>query len=175
MKKPELYNKSANLLIDAWMSGKLEHGDCTACAVGNICGGNGAWAVKFSTNASMRSQTPGLFVPSEIDRVIGHGLPLYVSDLHEEEKMTAFAYADKVISDTSYTEKELAKIEWAFEMSIASDYEKLYKTPEGQYIGLCAVLDVLHEIHEVEEAPHRSRLDQVATGKGVDIANLQNA
>lgn len=157
------------------MGGKLKHGNCTACAVGNICGGNPSWSLRFMTNIFAESQRPETIISGIIDRALGRPLPCEVEFLSENEELAVFGYVDKVISDTGYTQKELAKIEWTFEMSIASDYANLSKTPEGQYIGLCAVLDVLHEIHDVKEALHRSRLDQVATGKGVDIINLQTA
>ena len=43
MNRIELYNKTTTTLLNAYKNGTLFHGDCSACAVGNICGGNPSW------------------------------------------------------------------------------------------------------------------------------------
>jgi hypothetical protein len=37
MNREELYYQSVDTLLDAYNSGGLEHGICSACAVGNLC------------------------------------------------------------------------------------------------------------------------------------------
>lgn len=40
MKRPELYQKTVDILVKAYFDDTLQHGNCYACAVGNIIAGN---------------------------------------------------------------------------------------------------------------------------------------
>ena len=153
MKNVKLYQKTVNLLLDAYNDGELEHGSCTACAVGNICkevaeqtgifGGN--WASLFMTRSN-----DGVF------------------------KQSPFTYAnaktirdgEQLVSLAPYSQEELMKIEYAFESSIhysnkGYDYYADEDKKKGQFIGLCAVLDVLKEIHEVKEDAHKESVTKL--------------
>ena len=167
MNRKELYQKTVDLLLDAYNDGKLEHGLCTRCAVGNICGGREDWAYDFATiSKDVQEKTTVLFLRSELD-----------------------ALYEKV----GYSMDELAKIEFAFENSIyntereskiydkrtvnfgyeEADYNYYYwaytnNKKKGQFIGLCAVLDVLKEIHEApikEVTENKIRLEGIAKNK----------
>lgn len=127
MNRPELYQKTVDVLLDAYNSRELKHALCTACAVGNICKeasqitgiSKGAWSVLFATTTSL------------------------VQMEYESESLKESVYAAyKLINATGYTKQELMKIEYAFEKEGYSD---------NQYPGLCRVLDVLKEIHETEQ------------------------
>ncbi len=129
MKNPELYEKTVNLLLDSYTAGKLFHGRCDACALGNILN-TGDWAFDFCTFPDTLGLSQKSFKRDEEDTL----------------------YFNRLYKGSGYSREELMKIEYAFESSIAKDYH-LYrevKTKEGQYLGLCAVLDVLKEIHETE-------------------------
>ncbi len=40
MKNKSLYDKTVSILVDAYMNDTLQHGNCFACAVGNIVAAN---------------------------------------------------------------------------------------------------------------------------------------
>lgn len=158
MNRPELFEKSVNTLLDAYNNRILEHGRCYACAVGNLCSeaaqnlnvSNTIWNNVFMTGSNAHKQI------------------FYIKEKLEDERQIEYEKALKLISKTGYTVEELAAIEYAFESSIADDYER-YTTRDkvkGQYIGLCAVLEVLKEIHEKEEiAEEQKQLDSIYESK----------
>lgn len=151
----ELYEKTCNTLIDAWLDGELRHGDCEACAVGNICGGRSEWENLFYTWRSIQEQNF-----SRPDPITGFIYP----DLWSQGK--------ELIISTGYSVEELAQVEYAFESSIDHNYGKLSDTPEGQYIGLCAVMEVLWDIHGIQDRS-LTNLNAAAVTKGVK--ELQDA
>jgi len=138
MNRPNLYQKTVNLLLDAYNNETLKHGNCYACAVGNICRGSYAWGQAFTTSDTGK-QHRNYLLP---------GWKISHKDVVE------------LVESTGYTFDELADIEFAFESSVADtkdDPTRYYfytttKPKLGQYIGLCAVLDKLREIHEVDQA-----------------------
>jgi len=135
MNRIELYQKTVDTLFDAYNNGTLQHGNCLDCAVGNICGSD-AWSARFVTMIDVKT--------CEIRRgVASH------RKFSQEEIETC-------ISNSGYSEEELKSIEYAFEASIAENYYEFinYSPKRGQYIGLCAVLKVLSEIHEVDQTNH---------------------
>lgn len=140
MNRVQLFEKTVNLLLDAYNSGKLEHGSCYACAVGNICRipakevgiSNSDWSKLFFT--------------------CGDNDNYFVSQ--NNFKATPVEKIREMINLTGYIEQELRQIEWAFETSIPireRDYYLNENPKEGQYLGLCAVLEVLKEIHNKEQ------------------------
>ena len=149
MNRPELFTKTYNTLVTAWEKGDLKHGDCTGCAVGNICTGERYWPFAFTTRQR------ATFHDQQWKR---EGFP----------ESTFEHFAVYQIGETGYKIAELAKVEHAFEIAIARDYENLRHTSEGQYIGLCAVMEILWEIHEVEDQSLVA-LNKVATAKGVTV------
>lgn len=134
MKNQELYQRSVDILLDAYNAGELEHMSCRACAVGNLVNATGGFA------------EPENFVPcwAEVITVYPGGLPLIDTRYY-------YGNAKKEIDQTGYSYKELSRIEVAFEM--AADKDEQHNT---QYYGLCAVLDTLREIHEAEAEPHEN-------------------
>lgn len=131
MIKEELYNWTVGVLVDAYFKGEIEHGYCTACAVGNICMAagaefgfmstpysNSAWAVVFCTKEEEQYYYPEQYLNN--------------------------SYGCKTVIDaTGYTVEELAKIEYAFETAPKGESED-----EWMFNGLMAVVDVLDQIHE---------------------------
>lgn len=154
MNNKKLYENSVNVLLDAYNNGKLLHGNCTACAVGNL--------VADACNISYDFDTEDIFyrpVWSEVfstDQVIqDFFLPMYKGEAKHQ------------IDSTGYTLDELAKIEYAFESAIGFS-EKGYdhwvyhrNIKQGQFIGLVSVLKILKEIHEVKEEIHTENINKL--------------
>lgn len=129
MKNEKLYNKTINILKDAYFDGVLIHAKCTACAVGNLVAANqnltfnkqGTWDEKCSNWWHV-------FFTAGNNQAIRKNN--YVGD------------AKKEIDSTGYKLENLAKIEKAFE-SVVND--------EDGFKGLMAVVEVLSEIHEADQ------------------------
>lgn len=118
----ETYLRSVDVLLDAYNSGTLFHGNCSHCAVGNLLGCD-LWGKEFLTARDENYQT-SINIDPEMENV----------------------YAEK-----GFTREELMKIEFVFEMAIKPNYNLYISTPykkQGQYLGLCAVLKVMVEMVE---------------------------
>lgn len=120
MLKPELYQKTVDILVKAYFEDTLEHGNCSACAVGNIVNYekskmSWSWANVFCTSSRIQIVEPNNYEGAAKDE----------------------------IDSTGYTWRELAKIEYAFETA-----PKGNSGDEWMFNGLMAVIDVLDQIHE---------------------------
>jgi len=157
MKKEELYYKTVDLLLDAYNERRLKHGHCDACAVGNICGSS-LWAARFITLDNQDQViNPSEFRGANEDFDKVKVLPF--EEWYDPSKETILALqeqADEVIAASGYSQKELIKIEFAFESSLKDIKWEDTSEVDHQFIGLCAVLDVLKEIHEVGSIEHES-------------------
>lgn len=125
MKNKELYERTVNILVDAYFNDTLRHGNCFYCAVGNIVRANGvqecdtaSWGLLFFTDNESRHQ--------EID----------VDMLSDEFVMSS-------IRATGYEWKELAVIENVFELAPKGNNDDEY-----MFNGLMAVIEQLDIIHE---------------------------
>jgi hypothetical protein len=146
MKNEELYDKSVAILTKSFMNGTLQHGACTACAVGNLIAGNcgfefikqgnffhpqgfyyswgnerALWGALFQTDAESKTQ-----IINETNSTI-NGILVQ-------------------LNSTGYHWRDLAKIEYAFELQNDLSY-----SDECMFNGLMAVVEVLGEIHEVSK------------------------
>ena len=190
MNRKKLYEKTVNILLDAYNSGKLMHGDCTACAVGNICGNNRLWSYLFVTTSTKQyKEKPGFIrlrdpkgevieikneeLPKYVNSGFSFGNVFYVTDNDYYTVVPAsLSYIEKkqkgleLIESTGYTLDELARIEFAFENSIRNTQEGYeHYTDEdpkkGQFIGLTAVLNVLAEIHATPEKSTKANQEKL--------------
>lgn len=143
MIKPDLYKRTTDILYQAYFNDTLAHQDCGACAVGNICAGNGipkiignsyaennfynngAWAEAFTTGDNYQATWPDAITPGK------EGYKENVA---------------KVINATGYAWTELAKIEYTFEAA-----DKGNNDEDWMFNGLVAVLEVLKDIHQVTD------------------------
>jgi len=136
----EVYDKSVDVLLDAYNKEELFHGDCNACAVGNLMGNSDKW--KFITGVT--------------DRVGNIWTPEDWCNEAESGRL--------LISDSGLGVTELSDIEHAFEMSISND--RSYYTDKGekkgQYLGLVAVLDVMKDMVETE-VEHEENIEKLET------------
>lgn len=96
----EVYQKSVDILLDAYNAGNLFHGKCDACAVGNILGGND-WVAVIGAFDS------------------GFGKRFYDFKEHYNETEGL-----KLIDKSGLTKKELMHIEEAFETADDEDGEQ---------------------------------------------------
>jgi hypothetical protein len=123
MKNEALYNKTVDILVQAYFEDSLSHMLCQACAVGNI--------IAYHTN--QRDKSGKLFCKdySWSGLVRGH----WIMDTPNEEKI-----ADIQVKSTGYTAQQLLQIETAF--------EKCNGVGDRMFNGLMAVIEVLDQIHE---------------------------
>lgn len=157
------FNHTVNVLVKAYLEGTLEHGNCYACAVGNI-------VAESTGKVFIRDEaTPteafygyrslywdGCEYPAHGGSTGGWGQVFttqesddddleYVDGKVQEIDLRFFkGEAKKQIMSTGYSVEDLAKIEFAFETcKWSSDAE------ERMFNGLMAVVDVLANIHGI--------------------------
>ncbi len=129
MIKPELYNKTVDILVQAYFFGELEYSDCAKCAVGNIVAAN--MGVKPEQNIT---DDWGDLI------MLGEGKAFD----HKSDS------AMKQINITGYSLINIANIEFAFYKGCCVNYNYDNKDflDENNFNGLMAVIDVLDQIHE---------------------------
>lgn len=130
MKNPELYHKTIDILVKAYLQDNLMHNDCTACAVGNLVGAaldEGSW------NANPFWGWPSVCVTLREKNNIGR---IFNPSNYKGE-------AKRQIDATGYRYQDLAKIESSFELAYKGDNDE-----EFIFNGLMAVVEALDIIHE---------------------------
>lgn len=128
MKKPELYHKTVDILVQAYFNDTLEHGDYCGCAVGNlIAAHNGIEIIRTVNDIHWGAQSP-----------LGMG---WYAFKDEPNKMPIDVR--KAIKKTGYSFKEIYIIERAFENAEGGESDD-----EWMFNGLMAVIEVLDQIHE---------------------------
>lgn len=135
MKNQELYNRTVDILVNAYFNDTLVHGDCYACAVGNLVAAN------MGINLFESSRKKIYWANAQASWTFVHccnsiGISNFNIQHYNGE-------AKEQIDSTGYTPYETAKIEYAFETAPKGKSED-----EWMFNGLMAVIDVLDEIHE---------------------------
>lgn len=145
--KPKLYKKTTDILYDAYFKNELAHGECTACACGNIIAKNMGYEIitlgngdkYWSKDDTLTSgYWAGVFYTPEKTFLSRQKQVVSVSDFKDEAK-------DQILS-TGYNIGELSQIEFAFEAAKRGRSKEDY-----MFNGLVAVLEVLKNIHQVTE------------------------
>ncbi len=167
MNRKESYEKSVNILLDAYNNDTLKHNDCTACAVGNLIKGSG-YKFKGKKIPLIVAITRDPKLPRLLDlynendtqwlRLIGRDVrdeKYPICDIKED-------VAKEQLSHLEYTLEEVSRIEHAFEST-----NGYYDVPEKerQFLGLTAVLKVLEKIHNTEQPESQKRLETIAKDK----------
>lgn len=137
MKNETLYNKTVNILVDAYFNDTLVHCNCYGCAVGNL----------VAANMGLKYVGKGKKLRWRGVKSIYQGFPsknwidvLQMGEVNIEEYD---GVAKMQIDATGYTPQELARIEHAFEN------EGIYqRNDQTMFNGLMAVIEVLDQIHE---------------------------
>lgn len=151
MKREELYKRTVDILVQAYFDNTLQHGNCYACAVGNIVAGN--MGIKFCEGS--RFNDDGIVLVWE-----GKSKKYYSLEGEDDYKTTLTSQIcsinmgesninlskdqKKQLLSTGYNMEELAQIEDSFEQLDLNTDDK----DELMFNGLMRVIDVLDEIHE---------------------------
>lgn len=143
MNRPELYKKTVDILYDAYFNDTLHHTRCSACAVGNIVVANMGY-----------KPAPGeshFWINKEGNLIQTEWYHVFVTNWRNgHQRLNPKNYegdAKQQIDATGYKWEELAAIEKAFESTRTYDDDKEI----CMFNGLVAVLEVLKQIHEVED------------------------
>ena len=147
MKRPELYKKTCDILYDAYFNDTLIHGTCFACAVSNIIASN---LGKKIWRPFKDLQNEDMFYPiwDEVFYTVKKRYQNINFDLYKGDVKCQ-------IDASGYSVEDLAKIEYAFETAKYGGSDENY-----MFNGLCAVIEVLNKIHEVEEDTQTVRFEK---------------
>lgn len=150
----KLFDESISALVNAYLNDTLEHGNCTACAVGNLIASRMCAKPKLMKDYSdgefyrwsngVRPEWISVFVTPT------PGAPQKVYPLEYKYNLDAAAQ----INLTGYAWEDLAKIESAFESGNTLKHFQINDSPEKEeamFNGLMAVVDVLCDIHGMNE------------------------
>lgn len=141
------FEKAYNALYNAFMNDTLAKGSCKACAVGNIVAD--AMGGKVVIDNEFR-------IYCDVDNIFWNDV-FCTADGKQKFSSQSYKYTKKRIKTlTGYSWREMAKIEYAFEINSKIhwvDYNQ--HTPEqimeDQFKGLMAVMDVMIELDNVKE------------------------
>lgn len=148
------FESTVDILVKAYLNDTLQHGDCAACAVGNIIAANiGAEVIpeKLTCNGEWRRGA---------DHIVIAWNDVFMTPFREEQRVSVYNYIGQVkrqIDASGYSWQDLARIEFAFERAENPEYNirkdglpSDYLNPEWMFNGLMAVVDVLASIHNVD-------------------------
>jgi hypothetical protein len=132
----QLYRKTVDILFQAYFNDTLKHDDCSACAVGNMVAAN--------MGITTQQLTPRIHLRQGWNRV-------FTTFTSTRQFINPKGYvpgseAKTQIDSTGYCWQDLAKIEFAFETAPKGESDE-----DWMFNGLVAVLDVLKDIHQVED------------------------
>jgi hypothetical protein len=157
MNRPSLYQKTLDILVQAYFNDTLEHANCYACAVGNMIAAN--CGLKFIT----AEVTPvGVFTGAgklfwnfrnQFDNN-----PLVLMTRGKCDEGANDEQLELALS-TGYTLRELALIEEAFEMVAYGLELDVMQSDKVMFDGLMSVIETLDLIHENkdEQVTERSK------------------
>lgn len=133
--------KAINIFLDAINNGTLSKGDCSYCAVGNLCGNDGNWGLFFYTSFGVQ-----------------------IRNYNNKNCVSV----KEAIKKSDFTDKELMKIEYAFETNtdIHHDTYECHSKEEireDQIKGLTAVLNVMYTFDNC--SPINEPIEEVFTKK----------
>lgn len=144
--KTATFEHSVNVLLKAYLNDTLEHGKCSACAVGNMLGTE-RWSHYFVT----ASNEEGEFTQHKHKEGFVYGINWFglitcipFDDLPLDVKPKAIE-GKEAIKNSGYSIENLQEIEFAFETAPMDNSEDDY-----MFNGLMAVIDVLAQIHKVD-------------------------
>jgi hypothetical protein len=150
MNRPELYKKTVDILYQAYFNDTLQHGNCYACAVGNIVAANCGYSFKTSLDAM---QFQNLYWAHESESIYDCSIQASNQEMWYDAigggsviRSGFNATAIKQIDATGYTPKELCKVEVAFERAARGNNNE-----QHMFNGLEAVLEALKLIHAITD------------------------
>jgi len=143
MKRPELYNKTVDILVEAYFNDTLVHGNQCGCAVGNMVAANmGVRLHKLKCGTIVPSYWDDDFVTDNFT-IENNGLWYLKKSTDADDIRFKQEDIDKQIFSTGYSWNEILAIERAFEYCQYTEDDDSYMLN-----GLMAVIDTLDIIHE---------------------------
>lgn len=133
------FEKTVDVLVKAYLNDTLQHGNCAACAVGNMVADALNCKVSYDEGDFIWIRNKAEVQPIWDDVFVTSG------DYHRRSPENYTGWPKRQIDATGYTWQELARIEYAFEVS-----DRGGSNDEWMFNGLMAVLDVLADIHKVD-------------------------
>jgi len=130
----ELYNRTVDILYQAYFNDTLEHGSTCGCAVGNIIAANLGLKPEIESDTWEGRKTYWYAYLSDIKIYQDNQIR---RDIKRE--------AEAEIEVTGYSLQDIVRIEKAFEYADDSNEDA------WMFNGLVAVLDVLKEIHGITD------------------------
>lgn len=134
MLKPELYEKTVSILVQAYLNDTLEHSNCYACAVGNLIASARGYGYTYACGRNEWDSAEDVAWQQVFVTIGGGSQNIYLSEFNGAAK--------KQILSTGYDLAQLAKIEFAFESAPRGS-----SSDEWMFNGLMAVIDILDQIH----------------------------
>lgn len=124
------FHETVSILVKAYLNDELRHGDCNACAVGNLI---------YANLGNKKMWWPYVFMTSRLGEAV-FDESAYCGDAQIE------------IDSTGYSPLELARVENAFEVNAIYDQfqDQVGDKDEQMFNGLMAVVDVLADIHGID-------------------------
>lgn len=150
MTQREKFFETVGILVEAYMNGVLMHGNCAACAVGNIIAAKLRCKIAPFENAFGEEFYSWERGGQQLTPV--WGLVFITGSDGPVQNPEAYIGNCKLQIDASgYSWQDLARIEVAFERAAHYDGNgKLLNAPdEAMFDGLMAVTNVLAEIHGI--------------------------
>jgi hypothetical protein len=134
------FKHTMDLLVKAYLNDTLIHGNCAACAVGNMIADSMNYSFK-------REKATGL--PDGLSWREAYPVwdDVFVTAWGSQDidKSKYYDRSKEQIDSTGYSMEELARIEYAFEKA-----NKGKTVDDYMFNGLLAVLEVLADIHGVD-------------------------
>lgn len=151
----QLYNRTVGILEQAYLNNTLQHGICTACAVGNIIAGNMGIKVIYREPHVTHSLSGEKFVMHRAYWVLPNGEIVdsmgprwwrHKSDIYGDANFfltDEWREGYEQILATGYSMSEVFMIEAAFENADKGNSEE-----DWMFNGLMDVINILDQIHE---------------------------
>lgn len=167
MNRPDLFEHSVAVLVKAFFDGTLAKGLCAACAVGNLVAAGQGGTITRTLPFVRHNDRDVTFCCDTKNQYWGS---LFTTADGEQQFCSDYLRNSEVranIRATGYATRDLMRIEYAFETHTdicATAYHRHSEEEilDDQYRGLMAVLDVLFDIHEVEDAARPTATDRFA-------------
>jgi hypothetical protein len=142
------FQQTVDVLVKAYLNDTLEHGVCTACAVGNIIAASLGCRVAKDNINWLRGGTEVIPIWDEV----------FISSYPGRQEIYPDKYkgwAKRQIDASGYTWQQLAMIEKAFEthnsgIDLPEDSDDEAIVQASMFNGLMAVVDVLAEIYGID-------------------------
>lgn len=167
------FENSVNVLVKAYFNDTLRHGNCYACAVGNLvaessgtkvvkcnmwnfshCGLGWSNLAPYPALHGEKIQGWGAVFSTDTVSVDDEDYPRPIRQVQSKNMGNYFGEPKKQIDSTGYTLEELARVEFAFESA------RGHNDDDRMLNGLMAVVEVLADIHQIDLTAKENAIGQ---------------